>query len=216
MPISSLVPLTEIRQYCLQLGFSLSDQEIESLRGYLCLLTKWNKVMNLVGFTTWKTICSNLIIDSFHLAIFIRSLSLPTDPLCWDFGSGAGLPGIPLRIIWKEGSYWLVESREKRAIFLKTLLAQYPLTQTYVYCGRVEEFMLANCLSDVALIVSSAFMPWQALLKLIEKKISFKGVIVLLLNDIPKNIDSCWYIQTTYPYSIGGEKRFFVALKKAS
>lgn len=210
----SQVPLVELNQCCLQSGFLLSEQEIESLAAYLSLLIKWNKVMNLVGFTTWKAIYSNLIVDSLHLAVFIRSLHLPQNPICWDFGSGAGIPGIPLRVLWKEGYYWLVESREKKVIFLKTLLASYPFTQTYVYYGRVEKFMVTNNCAAVALIVSRAFMPWPSLLNLIKEKTSFTGTIVLLLNEIPKNIDSCWCTQTTYPYSIGDEKRFFVALTK--
>lgn len=211
------VSLTELKQHCLDVGFSLSDYEIETLAGYLQLLTQWNTVTNLVSPKTWQAIFTTLIVDSFYLATFIPSLKLSSTFICYDFGAGAGLPGIPLRIMWQEGHYWLIESREKRALFLKNFLARYPLPQTYVYHGRVEQFVTQEKIQQpVDLLISRAFMPWPSLYTFVEEFMNFQGIMILLLRkEIPTALTRCvdWEIQATYSYLIGNDKRFFVALK---
>ena len=129
---------------------------------------QWNRVMNLVGARHWRDALDDLVMDSFHLNAFLRSQvlpALPASPSCWDLGSGAGLPGIPLRILWNEGDYWMVESRDKRTIFLSTVLARSPLPGTHVFHGRAEQFMEGK---KADLIVSRAFMPWKELLEFIR------------------------------------------------
>ena len=78
--------------------------------------------MNLVGARDWQTALLNLLADSFYLDQFMNGLDLPANPEIWDLGSGAGLPGIPLRIIRQDGIYRMVEAREKRALFIANAL----------------------------------------------------------------------------------------------
>ena len=102
-----------IRPLCEKAGFSLEPEQASQLAGYLELLMRWNKMMNLVGARHWRDALDELILDSFHLAAFLGGgylPALPADPVTWDLGSGAGLPGIPLRMVWRNGSYWMVES----------------------------------------------------------------------------------------------------------
>ena len=117
--------------------------------------------MNLVGTRTAEDTFFTLVVDSLHLGRFLREdVEYSAAPCCWDLGSGAGLPGLPLRMIWQEGDYWLVEAREKRALFLSTVLAKYPLPGTHVFRGRAEAFMAGPPARTADLIVSRAFMPW--------------------------------------------------------
>ena len=115
-------------------GFTLPESALVPLAAYLDLLMQWNKVMNLVGTRSAEETFFTLVVDSLHLARFLtEKVALAAAPSCWDLGSGAGLPGLPLRMLWTEGEYWLVESREKRALFLSTALARHPLSGTRVY-----------------------------------------------------------------------------------
>ena len=130
-------------------GLPLPETALAPLSAYLSLLMQWNRVMNLVGTHNAEETFSTLIVDSLHLAAFLEQewsqlpalAQLRGAPTCWDLGSGAGLPGIPLRCIWQRGTYWLVEAREKRALFLSTVLARVPLPGTHVFRGRAEAFM---------------------------------------------------------------------------
>ena len=119
-----------LNKQCKNAGFSLQQAELDSLRVYLEMLLKWNKSMNLIGPATWREIVDTLFLDSFHLAGVLDKLPLPEKPEIWDFGAGAGLPGVPLRMIWKNGQYTMVEVREKRALFLQNVLSTCKLGAT--------------------------------------------------------------------------------------
>lgn len=195
------------------LGFSLTAPELETLAGYLNLLEKWNKAMNLVGPGSWRDIFDRLIVDSLYLAGMLRELPLPPAPVSRDLGAGAGLPGIPLRVLWRDGRYTLVEAREKRALFLKTVLASLPLPGVEVFQGRAEAFMAARPPAD--LTVSRAFMPWRGVLALVEPHTEEGGFCVFLtLEPLPLDLPEGWRAVGERAYAVGGDTRYFWALQK--
>ena len=155
-------------------GFDLTKPQAELLSRYLTLLLKWSRVMNLVGRATWPEVFRDLTADSLHLAKFLAGLNLPEQPLTLDLGAGAGLPGIPLRVLWEQGDYLLVELREKRAVFLRQAVAVLQqaggLPGVRVFHGRAEavapELARLRLRPCADLIVSRAFMPWPRLLPL--------------------------------------------------
>jgi len=201
-----------VQEYCHKHGFALTREQAADLSGYLTLLMQWNRMMNLVGARHWRDALENLIIDSLHLDVFLRSQilsSLPPSPLVWDLGAGAGLPGIPLRILWQEGEYWLVESREKRTIFLSTVLARHPLRGTQVFRGRAEEFMWGK---KADLIVSRAFMPWKEMLSFVQGHLAPGGQVVFLtLDDFLPEKGMGWYRTAHDTYTVGKDIRHFCA-----
>ncbi len=207
-----------LADYLAGAGFNLSGRPLEQLAEYISLLQQWNKVMNLVGPERWQDITGSLALDSFYLRDFLSGMALPASPICWDFGSGAGLPGIPLRILWQDGCYDLVEAREKRALFMRTALARMGLPRTQVTQGRVENFMAKARPAD--LLISRAFMPWDKLLGLMQGKLAPEGqVLVMALEPpplLPSYLAAHWRLQAEYAYSIpampeahGPQKRFF-------
>ena len=163
----------------------------------------------------WRDAMQRLVADSFHLATFLDGLPLPEDPLCWDLGSGAGLPAIPLRMAWQRGTCWLVEAREKRALFLFTVLARVPLPGTHVFRGRVEHFFpkqarKADC------ITSRAFMPWPQLLELVAPHLADDGIVVILAREEPPaagDIDG-WELVGSFAYTADNVHRWFWALRR--
>ena len=201
-----------IRTLCGKAGFPLEEEQARQLAGYLELLMRWNKMMNLVGARHWRDALDELIMDSFHLAAFLRSRilpSLPSGPVTWDLGSGAGLPGIPLRMVWQDGSYWMVESREKRTIFLSTVLARYPLAGTRVFRGRAEEFMEGK---KADLIVSRAFMPWKEMLAFVSGHLTEGGCVVFLTREeLTPEPSLPWTLTNVMKYEAGGFTRYFCA-----
>ena len=202
-----------IRVLCAAQGFSFGPALLESLAAYLSLLTRWNRVMNLVGPTDWESILSTLVVDSFHLAGFLDALPLPGEPRCLDLGAGAGLPGIPLRMLWRKGSYTLVESRGKRALFLRAVLASCPLPGVRVFHGRAETAMAAG--PPVSLTVSRAFMPWERVLELVADHTQTGGMCVFLtLAPAPASLPPGWSLGAEKAYLVGNAKRWFRALRR--
>ncbi len=190
-------------------GFGLEPAQAEALAGYLTLLMKWNAAMNLVGAATWRGALEDLVMDSFHLADFLKGFA-PAGAETWDLGAGAGLPGIPLRMVWQEGSYWLVESRQKRALFLSTVLARHPLPRTFVFRGRAEDFMRGK---KADIIVSRAFMPLDRMLELTGGFLKPEGRVVFLRRE-PAVFPAPWQDAGMAEYTVHGEKRFLCAARR--
>ena len=103
---------------------------------YLNLLSKWQKSQRLVGSADPEWIVENLFLDSL---LFLRVLPARLGSLL-DFGSGAGLPGIPIRIVRPEIHLVLLESRRRRASFLSNAVRELALDRVSVVSGRAEEF----------------------------------------------------------------------------
>jgi 16S rRNA (guanine527-N7)-methyltransferase len=119
------------------LGRELSDTELESLRKYREMLIKWQRVQRLVGSTDAVWISEALFLDSL---LFLRVLP-PEVRSVADLGSGAGLPGIPIKIVRPEIDVTLIESRERRISFLSAVVRELHLPGIRVLGARAEDLV---------------------------------------------------------------------------
>ena len=217
---SSSVSPYDLHDWGKRAGFELAEDTLHPLADYLTLLMQWNKVMNLVGTRTAEETFSTLVVDSLHLGRFLREHLTLASPCCWDLGSGAGLPGLPLRMIWQDGEYWMVEAREKRALFLSTVLAKHPLPRTHVFRGRAEAFMAGPPARTADLVVSRAFMPWPKVLELVREALTPAGTVVLLIREpLETALDweqaaLDWNITAQQSYTAARTQRFLFALTR--
>jgi 16S rRNA (guanine527-N7)-methyltransferase len=208
------IPPAELAAACRALRCPVPEDALVPLGAYLSLLMRWNRVMNLVGAKN-RPEALRLVADSFFLARFLEGLPLPAQPLTWDLGAGAGLPGIPLRMVWQAGEYHLVEAREKRAIFLNTVLARLALPRTFAVCERAENFfarMIAQQ-GPADCILSRAFMPWDKLLPFVADSLAPGGfVCIAARRPPPEALPGPWMLAAEYAYEIEETQRFFWAL----
>ena len=110
------------------------EQMVSQFGSYLDLLVKWNQKINLTSEKSSQDILLRHIFDSLQYAAFISS----QDEIV-DIGSGAGFPGIPLKIIYPELVTTLIESQRKRCSFLETVISQLGLTAIKVINDRAEK-----------------------------------------------------------------------------
>jgi 16S rRNA (guanine527-N7)-methyltransferase len=194
-------------------GLNLSDDQIKNLMVYLELLVKWNKVINLVGRSDWRLILNDLVMDSFFLGSFLSGLlKLKTNETVLDLGAGAGLPGIPLRLVWDQGTYYLVESRVKRAAFMNQAIAAMNIENTFVINRRVQD--IDPDILPARLIISRAFMPWTKLLPLAGEMMGKQARLIVLSAEEFKGQDlSGFRMVQTMEYLINEKKRYFWALE---
>jgi 16S rRNA (guanine527-N7)-methyltransferase len=164
-----------------QFGLGLSQEQARQLAIYLQMLMHWNTRMNLVGPKDWATVCAALVTDSLHLAALLPELGLPEKCLTVDVGAGAGVPGIPLRICWCRGEYLMLEPRQKRAVFLQTLLASLKLPGTTV--RRLSAEALAGSMERKAdLVLSRGVRPWREFLTLAGPLLRDNGSVLVFSN----------------------------------
>lgn len=199
---------------------SESADSIAGLAAYVAALMRWNSRMNLVGARTWREAARDLLADSLELAVFFRELRqeelMPAAPEVWDLGAGAGLPGIPLRLVWPDGEYHLVEARQKRSIFLADMCARLELPRTFVHGERAETFFAARE-GRGQVVVSRAFMPWQTLLPFVEPHLSRPALAVFLANEsAPESVPAPWRVAAVRDYAApqaASGRRWFWAMQ---
>ena len=189
---------------------------LAGLASYINMLMRWNRVMNLVGSRTWQDAAKDLVADCLHLAVFLETLNLPDNPLTWDPGAGAGLPGIPLRLVWQKGSYHMVEIRQKRALFLSQALGTLSLQKTYAHNMDINAFMGSE---KADLVISRAFMPWDKVLALFSDHLADNGQIVFMASRMPDADDfaahaSSCRLAAEHAYQSGSTSRCFFAVQK--
>lgn len=120
-----------------QLNLVMAPAAQDKLLAYIELLIKWNKVYSLTAIDEPREILIRHIFDSLATASFIAG------PNILDFGSGAGLPGIPLAVAWPEYNFVLLDSISKKTNFLKHAALVLDLKNVTVVNSRVERFQFA-------------------------------------------------------------------------
>lgn len=196
----------DVAEYAGRLGRVFTEDQARLLAVYLGLLVKWNSRMNLVGPGTWPLILETLIQDSWYLADALQYL-IPQPAETLDLGAGAGLPGIPLRILWQSGDYYLVEPRQKRSIFMEQALVSMQLPRTKVLCCRMEALPPAR--RKAGLILSRAFMPWKKLLAAVQEFLAPGGRVLIMSNDPCQDAVSGYTLEQVMEYEVSGKRRFF-------
>ena len=126
----------ELSQGALELGVELSAQQHEQLLAYLALLIKWNKAYNLTAVRDPNEMVSRHLLDSLSVVPFVSEAGDN-----WlDVGSGGGMPGIPLAIIFPERQFTLLDSNGKKTRFLTQVKLELKLVNLQVIHSRVEAF----------------------------------------------------------------------------
>tara|TARA_B100000686_G_scaffold210765_1_gene217585 strand:- start:553 stop:1179 length:627 start_codon:yes stop_codon:yes gene_type:complete len=122
----------------------VNQSKLSQFKVYLDLLVKWNKKINLTSEKTSKEILERHIFDSLQYA---RALS-PKDEIA-DIGSGAGFPGMPLKIIYPDLKITLIESQRKRCSFLETTILKLGLEGIRVINERAEKILPSGLVEAV-------------------------------------------------------------------
>jgi len=124
----------ELSRGARQLGIDLSDSQHSQLLAYLALLIKWNKAYNLTAVRAPDEMVSRHLLDSLSVVPFIAGDR-------WlDVGSGGGMPGIPLAILFPEMKVTVLDSNGKKTRFLTQVKLELKLDNLEVIHSRVEAF----------------------------------------------------------------------------
>ena len=119
----------------LQLGLSLTAQQVECFQLYYDELVAWNRRMNLTAIVDCEEVQVRHFLDSLTLALVLSDLPLEVA----DIGTGAGLPGIALKIAYPNIELTLIDSTQKKTLFLNHIVAVLELEGVSVVTGRAEE-----------------------------------------------------------------------------
>jgi 16S rRNA (guanine(527)-N(7))-methyltransferase RsmG len=150
-------PITLWVEGAKRLGVSLSADAIEKASRYLDLLIRWNRKINLTGTRSPQEIVVRHFLDSLTPLL----LDLP-DGRWADVGTGAGFPGLILKIVRPALSMTLIEVSEKKVAFLLSAIGQLGLPHTPVICDRLERLPMPPQGFDI--LTSRAVSPGDVIL----------------------------------------------------
>ena len=126
-----------IRDEFSKIQIELSEKQAEQFEQYYEMLIAKNEVMNLTAITEFEEVVQKHFIDS----VMIKEVREPGDNEKWiDVGTGAGFPGIPLKIVYPQLQVTLLDSLNKRVKFLQEVVDALGLEQVEALHGRAEEY----------------------------------------------------------------------------
>ena len=137
----SLYHTEDFQKKCGVFGIELTEEQITKFMDYYELLVEWNSFMNLTAITDFDEVILKHFVDSLAVCqtdVFQKvSESLVS---LIDIGTGAGFPGIPLKILYPDLKVTLLDSLNKRVKFLNTVIEKLNLENIETIHGRAEDF----------------------------------------------------------------------------
>lgn len=131
-----------------ELHIVLSDYQVEQFILYYEMLIEKNKVMNLTAITEFDEVFKKHFIDSLSLVKAYDINGLENGISVIDIGTGAGFPGIPLKIVYPNLKMTLMDSLNKRVLFLNEVIHALELKQIDTIHGRAEDYAKPGLLRE--------------------------------------------------------------------
>ena len=156
-------------------GVSMTDAQLEAIRRYLALLLRWNQAVSLTSLTDPAEILVRHFGESMFAAKF---LGIPDGRLA-DVGSGAGFPGLALKVACPDLRIILIESNSKKAAFLSEVKRALGLSQVEVVQRRFEDIRVPPPLADF--IAARALGNLRKLVNWSSQAITARGLVLLWL-----------------------------------
>jgi 16S rRNA (guanine527-N7)-methyltransferase len=167
--------MSEARHLCErgleQLDIPFTEAQIRAFLVYLDELKKWNRAYNLTGLQSDAEIVIKHFLDSL---LFLKVLPVDVRTVA-DIGSGAGFPGIPMKIMQPGLEMVLVESSQKKTLFLQHMQRTLRLERIEVVNKRIED--VQGMLVDVA--VTRALFRIQEFISKAERILQENGMLIL-------------------------------------
>jgi 16S rRNA (guanine527-N7)-methyltransferase len=163
-------------------GIRLNETQVAAFDLFLRELLKWNQKINLTAIRSGKGIVLKHFLDSLSAFPYLsRTVSL------LDIGSGAGFPGIPLKIVHPSLEITLIDSVRKKVDFQRHIIRMLGLKGTEAIHGRIQDKEILRCMTGrFDAVISRAFSDLQTLLLLAFPFLKKGGILLAMKGELEK------------------------------
>jgi 16S rRNA (guanine(527)-N(7))-methyltransferase GidB len=161
-----------------EMGIDLDESQIGQLLAYLTLLSRWNTVYNLTAIRSPDAMITHHLLDSLAVVSALKEARH-----ILDVGSGAGLPGIVLAILYPETPISLIDAVQKKTAFLSQVKAELRLKNVTVHTGRVEKLRIPEKFDA---IISRAFSDLSQFVELSGHLLADAGKFYAMKGTLPE------------------------------
>ena len=175
-----------LREYASKINIDISDEVAEKFKKYKDILLVWNEKMNLTAITDENEIVIKHFIDSLTIEKYI-----PQNAKLIDVGTGAGFPGIPLKIARDDLEIVLLDSLQKRVNFLNEVINECELKNISAVHGRAEDFgQDKKYRENFDIVTARAVANLATLTELCIPFIKVGGIFVCMKGDASEEINT--------------------------
>ena len=167
-----------------ELDITPSDKQLEQLNTYYELLIEWNEKINLTAITDKKDVYLKHFYDSLTI---IKSIDLTKYASLCDVGTGAGFPGIVLKIFFPDLKITLIDALKKRLIFLDEVINKLELKDINTIHARVEEYGVKNR-EQYDIVVARAVANLPILLEYLTPIANTNGYVITMKGDVQEEL----------------------------
>ncbi len=165
----------------------LSDSQLNSISTYIDILLRWNSKMNLTSIRNPEDIVTRHFGESLFAAQKISDFAAAEYPEksihLIDIGSGAGFPGLPIKIFNPAISVTLIESSHKKVAFLREVIRELDSRETKVFADRAENYEATPGTDQLTIITLRAVEHYNEILETAMKLLRRSGLIALLIGE---------------------------------
>ena len=177
--------LEDLKEKSEKIGINLKQIDLEKFYDYMNLLLEWNEKINLTAITEPKEIILKHFIDSLSIEKYIKDGNKLID-----VGTGAGFPGIPLNIARNDIKITLLDSLNKRVVFLEDVINKLELKNINAIHSRVEEYAKnKNYRESYDIATSRAVAPLNVLLEYLLPLVKINGICICMKGPNKEEID---------------------------
>ena len=190
-----------------KINIILTEEQIEKLDKFYKLLIEWNKKINLTRIENEKEVYLKHFYDSLTIVKVVDLNKINT--LC-DVGTGAGFPGIVLKIVFPNLKITLIDSLQKRVNYLNTIIKELNLNNIEAVHARGEEYK-----GKFDLVTSRAVANIEKLVKYTMHLVSPSGIFVAMKGDIDNELTEDIKRKLSKKYKITKIEKFLLPIEES-
>jgi len=194
------------------LGVPLTDSTCDRLLGFLDLLEKWNRAYNLTSVRNRGEMLHRHLLDSISLAPFIRADEV------LDVGSGGGLPGVVMALLYPHRHFTLLDANQKKSRFLTQCRIELTLENMAIVADRAENYRPP---APLAQITSRAFTALPTMIGWCGHLLAEDGEFLAMKGQFPHDevagLPEGWQLVDTHPVQVPGVEgqRHILSIRRA-